>query len=339
MTGRDVRLAAAPSMAEPITTNGSRRAAGATPAAGSAPPAGHPAQPTREPTRVARPRTRRGVRTLRLVHLFPDLLNVYGDAGNVRTLTVRAEVRGIRVEVAQVRAGCREIPAADVLLIGGGQDREQRAVARELELHGPAIRDRIVDGAALLAVCGGFQNLGWSYRTAAGETIDGPGILDVRTEAGSERMVGPVLAAIRGGPGAWSGRDEVVGFENHAGRTWLGPAAQPFAIVEIGHGNNGSDGTEGILALPGEGAAGGLRIGTYLHGPLLPRNPHVADALIAAGLAHGGPAVALEPLRDEEEWQAHDGYAARSRGRRRNEQRLPRSIRRFVTPIRSLVGF
>lgn len=278
-------------------------------------------------------------RTLRIVHLFPDLLNVYGDAGNVRTLVVRAERRGIRVEVSEVRAGSRDIPAADILLIGGGQDREQRAVARELEAHASAIRDQIADGAGLLAVCGGFQNLGWSYLTGAGETIAGPGILDIRTEAGTVRMVGPVLAAMRGGPPTWGGRDEVIGFENHAGRTWLGPAAQPLAIVEIGHGNNGEDGTEGILALPGEGGAAGLRIGTYLHGPLLPRNPHVADALIATGLARGAAPVELAALDDAEEWHAHDGYAARSRRRRRNEERLPKSIRRFVAPIRSLIGF
>jgi hypothetical protein len=281
----------------------------------------------------------RGGRRVRIVHLFPDLLNVYGDAGNVRTLVVRAEVRGIRAELSEVRAGSRGIPPADILLIGGGQDREQRAVARELAEHGSAIRDQIAEGASLLAVCGGFQNLGWWYRTSAGETIAGPGILDIRTEAGPGRMVGPVVAAMRGGPGAWSGRDEVVGFENHAGRTWLGPAAQPLALVDIGHGNNGQDGTEGLLALPGEGRTAGLRIGTYLHGPLLPRNPHIADALIAAGLARGGARVHLAPLADVEEWRAHDGYATRSRDRRRREERLPRALSRIVNPIRSLIGF
>lgn len=284
-------------------------------------------------------RARPGAACLRIVHLFPDLLSVYGDTGNVRTIVVRAEERGIAVEVIQVLAGSRSIPAADILLIGGGQDREQLAVARELDLHGPAIRDRIENGAALLAVCGGYQNLGWSYRTATGDTLGGPGILDVRTEAGSVRMVGPVLAALDGGAGAWSGRADVVGFENHAGRTVLGPSARPFATVEVGHGNNGDDGTEGILALPGEGDLAGLRIGTYLHGPLLPRNPHVADALIAAGLARGSPPEALLPLDDTDEWVAHDGYAARTRDRRKRERRWPRPVSRIVAPLRALIGF
>ncbi len=280
-----------------------------------------------------------GRRRLRIVHLFPDLLNVYGDAGNVRTIVVRAEARGILVDVAEVRAGSRSVPAADILLIGGGQDREQLAVARALAEHGAAIRDEIAAGAALLAVCGGLQNLGWSYRHSGGDIIAGPGILDLRTEAGPTRMVGPVLAAMRGGPGAWSGRDEVVGFENHAGRTWLGPSARPFAMVEIGHGNNGQDGTEGILAMPGEDGLAGLRIGTYLHGPVLPRNPQIADALIAAAMARGAQSADLAPLDDADEWGAHDAYASRSRERRTRERRLPRPLQRLVAPLRSLIGF
>jgi CobQ-like glutamine amidotransferase family enzyme len=277
--------------------------------------------------------------TLRVVYLFPDLLNVYGDAGNVRTIVGRAEARGFAVELSDVRAGDRAIPPADIMLIGGGQDREQHVVARELLGLGPAIRDRIADGAALLAVCGGYQSLGWSYLTSTGALLEGPGILDIRTEAGPTRMVGPVVARLSDGASGQPGRDEVVGFENHAGRTWPGSTARPFATVEIGRGNNGEDGTEGILAMPGEGGLAGMRIGTYLHGPLLPRNPHVADALIAAGLGRGGPPVALSPLDDRDEWTAHDHYAARSRARRRREGRLPRPVARVVDPLRSLIGF
>jgi CobQ-like glutamine amidotransferase family enzyme len=276
---------------------------------------------------------------LRVVHLFPDLLNVYGDSGNVRSIVVRAELRGIEVELRAVQAGETTVPPADVLLIGGGQDREQLTVARELERLGPAIRERIAQGASLLAVCGGYQNLGWSYLTSAGTTIDGPGILDIRTEAGSERLVGPVVAGLNDlGQGA-PPRPTLIGFENHAGRTWLGSTARPLATVEIGRGNNGVDGMEGILALPGDDGLLGLRIGTYLHGPLLPRNPHVADALIASGLGRGGPAVALAPLDDAAEWLAHDRFAARSRARQRREERVPPWLRRFVEPARSLIGF
>jgi lipid II isoglutaminyl synthase (glutamine-hydrolysing) len=282
-------------------------------------------------------RSRRGPDRLRVVHLFPDLLNVYGDAGNVRTIVIRAQRRGVEVDLQAVESGAASIPAADVLLIGGGQDREQLAVSRELVRLGPAIRARIAEGASLLAVCGGYQNLGWSYRTSSGATIDGPGILDVRTNAGTRRLVGPVVAAVTGLAGLPADRRSLVGFENHAGRTELGPGARALAAVEIGHGNNDRDGMEGILAQPGDDGLLGLRIGTYLHGPLLPRNPQIADALIAAGLGRGGPSIELAPLDDTAEWLAHERYAERSRARRRREERLP--PRRIVDPIRSLIGF
>jgi CobQ-like glutamine amidotransferase family enzyme len=279
-----------------------------------------------------------GNRTVRIVHLFPDLLNVYGDAGNVRTIVVRSEARGFAVELSAVRANAQSVPPADVLLIGGGQDREQIAVARELERLGPEIRNRIRDGASLLAVCGGYQGLGWSYEAATG-TIDGPGILDLRTVAGSDRLVGPVVATPTSAPEAWRSDRKVIGFENHAGRTLLGDGARAFAQVEIGHGNNGYDGTEGYLALPGDGGLGGLRIGTYLHGPFLPRNPHIADALISFGLGRGDPPVPLAELDDREEWAAHDRFVTRSREHRQREDRVPDGISRIVDPIRSLIGF
>jgi CobQ-like glutamine amidotransferase family enzyme len=288
-------------------------------------------------TSAGRPASRLG--PLRVVHLYPDLLNVYGDAGNVRSIVVRAERRGIDVELSAVRAGASAVPPADVLLIGGGQDREQMTVARELERLGPAIRERIAEGASLLAVCGGYQNLGWSYRTAAGTTITGPGILDIRTEAGRTRLVGSVVAGLAELPNRAPPRPTLIGFENHAGRTYLGPTGRPLAIVEIGRGNNGVDGTEGVIGLPGDDGLLGLRIGTYLHGPLLPRNPHIADALIASGLGRGGPAVALAPLDDADEWLAHDRFAARCRARKRRDERLPTWLRRIIDPARSLIGF
>jgi CobQ-like glutamine amidotransferase family enzyme len=284
---------------------------------------------------------KRAARRLRIVHLFPDLLNVYGDLGNVRTVVVRSELRGLVPEIDAVRTGAASVPPADLFLIGGGQDREQVVVARELERLGPAIRDQIADGAALLAVCGGYQNLGWSYRTAAETVIDGPGLLDIRTVAGTRRLVGPVIARITEPlpPDGRSGRDGLVGFENHSGRTYLGPTSRPLARVEIGRGNNGEDGGEGILALPGEGGLSGLRVGTYLHGPLLPRNPHLADALIAAALGRGRETVELAALDDDDEWRAHDHYATRTRSRRRRDERLPGWLRRVVDPVRSLIGF
>jgi len=278
--------------------------------------------------------------TLRIVHLFPDLLNVYGDGGNVRALARRAAARGIGVEHLAVRAGDPAVPRADVFLIGGGQDREQVAVARELARVGQAIRDQVADGAALLAICGGYQSLGWGYRAGDGVDIEGPGVLDVRTEAKPGRLVGPVVAQLsEPSPVEQEAPRTLVGFENHSGRTWLGTGARAFAEVEIGNGNNAVDRGEGNLACPGDGGLLGLRIGTYLHGPLLPRNPHVADALIAAGLARGGPPVDLAPLDDTTEWQAHLRFAARIREHDRRERRIPGWVHRIVDRPRSLIGF
>lgn len=281
------------------------------------------------------------VRSLRIVHLFPELLNVYGDLGNIRTMVRRAAARGIAVEVLPVHGSDSSVPRADLFVIGGGQDLEQVAVARSLERLGNAIREQVVDGAAVLAVCGGYQSLGLSYRTAAGVQIDGPGILHVRTVAGAGRLVGPVVASLSTWlPRALRGhRASIVGFENHAGRTYATSASRPLAYVEIGAGNNGEDGTEGILALPGEGGLGGLRMGTYLHGPLLPRNPHLADMLLAGALARGGREDRLVSLDDGAEWRAHANFATRVRSRQSREGWVPGWVHRLVDPPRSLIGF
>lgn len=296
-------------------------------------------------------------RPLRIVHLFPDVLRFYGDGGNVGALVSRAGARSIATEVTQVPVGAARIPPADLVLIGGGQDREQITVATELERIGDQLTDLVAQGTALLAVCGGYQNLGISYRTTLGDELPCPGLLPVTTDAttGSRRLVGPVLAqvsrelALQGRPAAVPGDPEdehhpagdrtIVGFENHGGRTTLEAGARPFATVEIGHGNNDLDTTEGVLVMPGEGGLRGLRIGTYLHGPLLPRNPHLADALIAAALAHGDEPVALAPIEDGLAWSAHDAACARLRRTEREERRIPGWAHRVVDPIRALIGY
>jgi len=281
-------------------------------------------------------------RSLRIVHLFPDVLRFYGDGGNVGTLVGRAAARSIATEVIAVPVGSDRIPPADLVLIGGGQDREQITVARELERLGRQLTDLVAEGTALIAVCGGYQNLGVRYRTALGDELPCPGLLPIATDglAGSRRLVGPVLAGVSPDLPLGPRPDPtVVGFENHGGRTTLEPGARPFAMVEIGHGNNDLDGTEGVLALPGEGGLRGLRIGTYLHGPLLPRNPHLADALIAAALAHGGDPIELEPLTDELEWSAHDAACERLRRTAREERRIPGWAHRVVDPVRALIGY
>ena len=295
-------------------------------------------------------------RRLRIVHLFSDVLRFYGDGGNVGTLVSRAEARSIATSVTHVPIGASRLPPADLVLIGGGQDREQVTVALELERLGNQLTEMVAAGTALLAVCGGYQNLGTSYCTALGVDLPCPGLLPVSTDATGRgrRLVGPVLAQVHreltalGRPspsGAADDRDEppsrrtVVGFENHGGRTVLEAGARPFATIEIGNGNNDLDDTEGVLLLPGEGGLRGLRLGTYLHGPLLPRNPHIADALIAAAIGHGDVTVGLAPLDDRLDWAAHDAAADRLRAEDRAERRIPGWAHRVVDPIAALIGY
>ncbi|HEY4753537.1 MAG TPA: hypothetical protein VIH37_09640 [Candidatus Limnocylindrales bacterium] len=252
-----------------------------------------------------------------IAHLFPDELNLYGDLGNIVSLVRRATWRGIEAEVRGIGAeDAARLEGADVIFIGGGADQHQRAVADALVALADPLRRAIDDGAALLAVCAGYQNLGHAFRSPHVGEIPGPGILDVETEmpAGAERFVGGIAIEVDAGSpiaGGGSGRldpGRIVGFENHSGRTTIGPSMRPLGRVLIGRGNDGSSGFEGAIALPGEGGLRGLRIGTYLHGPLLPRNPHVADFVLASGLGRGKP-VTLAPLPDDAEWDAHTRFA------------------------------
>jgi CobQ-like glutamine amidotransferase family enzyme len=274
---------------------------------------------------------------VRIVHLFPDLLSVYGDAGNVRALVVRAEARGIKVTRARVLADDDVLPSADLFVIGGGQDRDQARVASRLRRLGEALEREVGDGAALLAICGGYQSLGKSYRSLRGPVMGGPGVLHVTTVGATGRLVGPVVARLED-PALHSVRETIVGFENHSGRTELGDGAAPLARIEVGHGNNDRDGTEGVLEAPGMGGLAGLRIGTYLHGPFLPRNPHLTDALLRAALARTGQPVDLCTLDDMVEWRAHDAHVERCR-RRPVTARLPSPVRRLIEPLQALVGF
>ncbi len=284
-------------------------------------------------------------RRLRIVQLFPDVLRIYGDGGNVMTLVNRAEARSIATSVVQVVVGAARIPPADIVMIGGGQDREQETVARELERLGDQLTDLVAAGAALLAVCGGYQNLGIRYRTSGGTELVGPGLLPVSTDGlgAGPRLVGPILASLSADLPAVdadpAGDVTVVGFENHSGRTVLAAGARPLAMVEIGHGNNGLDATEGVLVMPDEDGLRGLRIGTYLHGPLLPRNPHIADALLACALAGGNQPIDLAPLDDRLEWAAHASTRARLRRTAREDRRIPDWAHRALDPLKALIGY
>jgi CobQ-like glutamine amidotransferase family enzyme len=228
---------------------------------------------------------------LRVCALYPDLMNIYADRGNIAVLRARCEWRGLGFELSASGIGERLDPSsADLFYMGGGQDRDQAAVARDMvetkrdALHEAADRDAVV-----LAVCGGYQLLGHGYQMGD-EELPGVGLVDLRTVRSSgPRLIGN--CAIEADLGA--GKRVIAGFENHGGRTHLGSGERPLGRVLRGHGNNGDDGFEGVLRRN--------VIGTYLHGPLLPKNVWLADRLIELALE-----VELEPLDDAFEDAAHE---------------------------------
>src|ERR1700694_1294829 len=247
------------------------------------------------------PATRRtipnvGQPALRIAHLYADEMNICGDRGNILTLTKRAEWRGITVTVDAVGRGpAPDLSGIDLIFWGGGQDRDQELVFRDAAQHKvAAIRQAIDDGAVVLAVCGGYQLLGEYYVTADGKKLPGLGLVDLHTVPGSRRNIGNIVIET-------STLDldppTLVGFENHSGKTYLGPGLQPLGRVVRGAGNNGEDGTEGV--------ASGNVFGTYLHGSLLPKNPRFADLLLRRALQRRG-FTRLEPLDDTVEMSAHE---------------------------------
>jgi lipid II isoglutaminyl synthase (glutamine-hydrolysing) len=237
-------------------------------------------------------------------HLYPDYLNIYADRGNIAVLARRAAWRGYEVEVRSVSVGERIDPGEhDLLYVGGGQDREQALVAEDLVGKAHGVLAAHAAGTAVLAVCGGYQLLGRSYRDLQGNRLPGIGLFPLETIAGEKRMIGDVLLDCELEPGE---RHTLAGFENHAGRTLLDAGAEPLGRVLAGFGNDGESGFEGARV--------GRAIGTYLHGPLLPRNPWFADWVIRQALAHrlGSEPPQLEPLPDELEAEAHAVSARRA---------------------------
>ena len=239
---------------------------------------------------------------IRVAHLYPDYLNIYADRGNIAVLAKRAGWRGHDLDVTEIDLHDAIDPGAyDLYYLGGGQDREQILVAPDLAAKSERLKEAATAGAAMLAVCGGYQLLGRGYRGYHGEDMPGVGILPLETVAGDRRMIGDVLIDTELGP--------IVGFENHAGRTYLDPGAEPLGRVVSGYGNDGESGFEGCRV--------GRVIGTYLHGPLLPRNPRLADWILAQALAHrtGGEPPELAPLDDVLEANAHEVSTGRARAR------------------------
>ena len=244
---------------------------------------------------------------IRVGHLYPEYLNIYADRGNIAVFVRRAAARGHQLRVEPVTLGTPLEPGAhDLLYVGGGQDREQAMIAPDLAARRDAIRAAVESGTALLAVCGGYQLLGRGYRGRDGSWLEGAGLFPHETLAGETRMIGDVLleSAL-----AEARSRTIAGFENHAGRTVLDEGAEPLGRVVAGYGNDGASGFEGCRL---ERA-----IGTYLHGPLLPRNPWLADLLLSWAIAHvsGDEPEALSPLPDELEARAHAVAAHRARAR------------------------
>ena len=231
--------------------------------------------------------------SISIAHLYPKLLNLYGDMGNVITLIKRCQWRGIQVEFEQIDTGDK-IKDHDLYFIGGGQDKQQEEVAQELFSNKEFLISQRDNGAVFLGICGGYQLFGHYYQPHDKDRLPGISLLDAYTVAGSKRFIGNVTVK-----SDFLIPDTLVGFENHSGLTYLQGNTKPLGIVATGNGNNGKDGFEG--------ARYKNVFGTYLHGSLLPKNPHFADFLIELALAKRyGEKIKLSPLDDKLEWDAHN---------------------------------
>ncbi len=227
---------------------------------------------------------------IRIVHLYPSQLNIYGDQGNVTALKCRCEWRRIPVSVSYVQLGdAFSFKPGDILFIGGGQDKGQLRIAKDLKKRGATVKQSIEAGMPALAICGGYQLFGHFFRSSEGITLPGINVFDAKTIASERRMIGNVVLESKH-------FGTLVGFENHSGQTTLAGTQSELGVVTTGYGNNGEDG--------GEGAVTHNAIGTYLHGSFLPKNPKVADFLIRAALAQLGQSQTLMKLDDRLEQEA-----------------------------------
>lgn len=246
---------------------------------------------------------------VRLAHLYPEQMNIYGDRGNIITLAQRCAWRGIDLDVQPVGVGTQiDWSACDMAFFGGGQDSGQALIAADfLQQQGAALARAIEDGLVVLAICGGYQLLGHYFLTHTGERLPGVGVLDVHTVGGKQRLIGNIVieAQLAGPDGAAPAAPvQLVGFENHSGRTYHGPRVQPLGRVLRGYGDNGEDGIAG--------ATYRNTLGCYLHGSLLPKNPQLADHLLLLALRRRyGAAAVLAPLDDALELQAQRTMARR----------------------------
>jgi len=235
---------------------------------------------------------------MKLIHLYPREMNIYGDTGNVLVLRRRLQWRGLPVEVVAVSIGDPLPHDADILLGGGGQDAAQGEIGADFAGRGAELRAMADDGVVMLTICGTYQMLGHEFVTQEGRRIPGVGVLDVVTHGQAERLIGNNFVDT-----ADVGR--LVGYENHSGLTELGPCVRPLGTTQSGRGNNGRD--------QSEGAVRDNVIGTYLHGPVLAKSPRFADELLRRALSRRGMDTDLEPLDDTLPEQAARVAAARPR--------------------------
>ena len=238
---------------------------------------------------------------LKICHMYPDVLNLYGDRGNVMCMTKRLQWRGIEASVTKLPIGAeKSLAGFDLVFIGGGQDFEQQVLLEDLHRgKDREIISAIEDGVAFLTICGGFQMLGTYYETYDGKRCDFIGALDLHTVGSKTRMIGNYKFRC----GADSGGSVIVGFENHSGKTRLGGGVKPLGTVLAGYGNNGEDKTEGVHYKN--------VFGTYSHGPLLPKNPAFCDFMLKTALERKYGRAELAPLDDKAELFAHDEMCAK----------------------------
>ncbi len=228
--------------------------------------------------------------------LYPKQMSTYGDRGNIVTIIKRCDWRGIRTKLVEIDLGQKLVPStADFYFFGGGQDQAQSAVAEDLiKLKKSSLAHDTEAGSVLLAICGGYQLLGKYYQPHQGKEIPGAGLLDIYTQAGERRMIGNIAVQMN----KEILKTNLVGFENHSGKTYLEKGSTPIGKVIIGHGNNGEDRLEG--------ATKRNIFGCYLHGPVLPKNPRFADFLIEKSLRARYGNIELSPLEDSLELAAHE---------------------------------
>lgn len=254
---------------------------------------------------------------IKLYHLYPDAMNLYGDLGNVIAIKKRCEWHGFEFEVVNVKIGDKvDFSDADIIFMGGGQDRGQGVVSLDLQKRGREIRDRIDEGCVALTICGGFQLFGKSFKTKDGQEILGIGVFEAETVGSDKRLIGNVVVDIAHTATEWQNiykfknmemlHTTLVGFENHSGLTKISGKTKPLGYVMTGFGNMGDGGYEGAVYKNA--------IGTYLHGSLLPKNPWLCDHLISVALMNRyGSAIPLEKIDDSLEIAAHKAAIERAK--------------------------